>query len=188
MRDRDAKGVFLPDSTLQPGVVFTKWILIRRDPTDSSKWLCECSCGRKRSVVTNTLTGGTSTGCGVCERVKSRRFLQGEAGFRNLWSHYQSPNYSTGVRTFLLTESEFRTLVTGNCFYCGVEPFASRATGWSRFVYNGIDRVDNNKGYEPGNVVSCCKTCNQAKCKMSQIDFYAWVRRVHSRLLASQPN
>jgi hypothetical protein len=28
------------------------------------------------------------------------------------------------------------------------------------WVYNGIDRVDNNKQYIKENLVSCCKKCN----------------------------
>lgn len=27
----------------------------------------------------------------------------------------------------------------------------------------GLDRLDNAKGYEPGNVVSCCSECNIAR-------------------------
>lgn len=32
---------------------------------------------------------------------------------------------------------------------------------------NGIDRVDNDKGYVPGNVSPCCWVCNIAKGTMS---------------------
>ncbi len=39
------------------------------------------------------------------------------------------------------------------------------------FFYNGIDRVNNEMGYEPLNVVPCCQECNFAKCKMSKDEF-----------------
>ena len=31
--------------------------------------------------------------------------------------------------------------------------------------HNGIDRIDNNKGYFIGNINSCCATCNYLKNK-----------------------
>lgn len=48
------------------------------------------------------------------------------------------------------------------------------------FVYNGIDRVNNAKGYVTGNVVSCCKNCNLMKKNMSADAFIAHVRRIAS--------
>ena len=48
---------------------------------------------------------------------------------------------------------DFATLILKPCYYCG------KKDG----IYNGIDRLDNNKGYVKGNCVSCCKSCNYAK-------------------------
>ena len=31
------------------------------------------------------------------------------------------------------------------------------------FVYNGIDRVDNSKGYTLNNILVCCYDCNTKK-------------------------
>lgn len=58
-------------------------------------------------------------------------------------------------------------LVTDNCFYCGAEPGPT----------NGIDRVDNVRGYVEDNVVSCCARCNTAKLNQPLGEFTAWLRR-----------
>lgn len=42
---------------------------------------------------------------------------------------------------------------------------------YSSYRYNGIDRVDNNKGYEIENVVTCCTDCNKKKLKKTQEEF-----------------
>lgn len=34
----------------------------------------------------------------------------------------------------------------------------------------GLDRIDNSKGYEPGNVVSCCNVCNTIKNKYLSLE------------------
>jgi hypothetical protein len=58
-----------------------------------------------------------------------------------------------------LSADEFHQLTQGACTYCG-EPPAHK----SRFyVYNGIDRKDNARGYEIGNCVPCCGLCNMTK-------------------------
>ena len=40
------------------------------------------------------------------------------------------------------------------CTYCKAELDAYGA---------GLDRIDNSKGYQPGNVVPCCGTCNRTR-------------------------
>ncbi len=63
-------------------------------------------------------------------------------------------------------------LVTDYCFYCGAEPSPT----------NGIDRVDNLKGYIEGNVVSCCSDCNYAKKARTVMEFKEWSLRVADRM------
>ncbi len=55
----------------------------------------------------------------------------------------------------LIDDDELLDLFAKDCFYCGHHSHE----GYT----NGIDRVDNAKGYVPGNCVACCGTCNKAK-------------------------
>ena len=79
---------------------------------------------------------------------------------------------------FALTAEQTVDLLRGDCDYCGAMPRATVRSYHSRFVCNGIDRVDNARGYEPGNVVSCCKDCNLAKRALGRAEFLALVRRI----------
>lgn len=85
------------------------------------------------------------------------------ARYRILKSGAKKRGYS-----FDLPRALFDDLTTDRCFYCGVEPSPA----------NGVDRVDNSRGYEFGNVVSCCEQCNRAKWVFSRDEFVAWVERV----------
>ena len=66
------------------------------------------------------------------------------------------------------------------CVYCGavdsnrpsVHGRGGNYPDW--FGYNGVDRVDNNKGYTEINCVPACWTCNRAKWNMSHEDFMEW--------------
>ena len=74
-----------------------------------------------------------------------------------------------------LTHEDLLQLVRGPCFYC---------RGESRWPsgYTGIDRVDNSRGYEPGNVVGCCKHCNSAKGSRTVDEFREWAFRLYRTL------
>lgn len=50
------------------------------------------------------------------------------------------------------------------------------------FLYNGIDRVDSKKGYVAGNVVTCCRNCNQAKSDKSIDEFEEWAIRLAEQI------
>jgi hypothetical protein len=47
-------------------------------------------------------------------------------------------------------------------------------------AYNGIDRVDNKKGYTEENCVSCCGLCNRMKMKMGLSDFAKHIQKIHN--------
>lgn len=53
--------------------------------------------------------------------------------------------------------------------------------GW-RLIYNGIDRIDNAKGYTIENSVTCCKRCNFAKRNMSYDEFISWGKKLGNYL------
>lgn len=70
---------------------------------------------------------------------------------------------------FKLNKAIVRELTSNNCHYCGIEPFLEMKSdnNVDSYKYNGIDRVDNTKGYIKDNVVTCCITCNKAKSTLT---------------------
>jgi hypothetical protein len=88
-----------------------------------------------------------------------------------------------------LTNQQFDALTQGECHYCGAPPSKignahrnGKSICYGNYVYNGIDRVDNNQGYVEGNVVSCCHRCNHAKKNYSFEEFQDWIDAVYCRL------
>ena len=58
-----------------------------------------------------------------------------------------------------LTQEQFHKLTSAPCAYCDRLPGSKVRS----YTYNGIDRVDNSKGYIVTNSVTCCKECNFIK-------------------------
>lgn len=77
-----------------------------------------------------------------------------------------------------LTQEFFFSLIHKECYYCGLPPSNNSKYKGTDFLYTGIDRIDNDIGYEYGNVVPCCKICNMAKRSMKQHEFIKWIDRI----------
>lgn len=68
-----------------------------------------------------------------------------------------------------LSHKEAQLLFLSECAYCGIS---------GKIELNGIDRVNNNKGYFLENCVSCCASCNYAKGSKTVEDWNFWLDRV----------
>ena len=64
-------------------------------------------------------------------------------------------------RSFALSKIDFALLVSSPCYYCGE----------LQENFNGVDRVNNDKGYTLDNCVSCCEMCNRMKLTKSKEEF-----------------
>ena len=83
-----------------------------------------------------------------------------------------------------LTLEQFAEITKKDCHYCGAKPnnIAIGKGCNGDYIYNGIDRIDNNKGYTIDNIVPCCKICNYAKRKLTLQEFQDWVEKIYNRI------
>lgn len=77
-------------------------------------------------------------------------------------------------------------MTSSECFYCGSAPvrvknFRGAKSEHAAYVFNGIDRVDNARGYVADNCVACCTRCNVAKGTLTQEAFLRMARAIASR-------
>ena len=144
-------------------------------------WVCKCDCGKEKTIRGASLRRGETQSCG-CLAQGNHRLPYGESSKRLLFRSYQNCAKKRGY-VWGLNESEFFTLTQKPCVYCGILPtqiYRASRESYGHFTYNGIDRVDNSKGYCPDNVVACCTICNVAKSNMSLDEFISWIRRVYA--------
>ena len=122
----------------------------------------------------------------MCQDTKScgclRRIEAGEANFKRLHRGYKGSAKSKGI-SFDLSIEEFRSLVKQKCFYCNTEPLQQSNRKFSNGIYlfNGIDRIDNTKGYTKANTKPCCFICNRAKGNLPYKDFLLWIQRIKTK-------
>jgi hypothetical protein len=163
------------------GKKFGKLTAIRpvRSSRDGSGFIWEfrCDCGNVverlgSRVSKEAMRKGQIPSCGIGECSRMVPYGQGR---RMAINSYQAGARNRGIE-FDLTEEQTEVLFLGNCYYCGMPPSLNRFG----YVYNGIDRVDNARGYLIDNVVSCCPICNRAKKDMTKDEFIKWIDRLVS--------
>lgn len=147
---------------------------------------CLCDCGNKSIVREYNLKNGTIKTCG-CRKF---RLEYGIASFNFVYAGYKSSAKKKGLE-FTLTKEAFKEITKKPCHYCGQKPTmkgeVSKNKGEKRemngyYIHNGIDRVDNSRGYEKDNCVPCCSHCNYAKRTLSQKEFKIWINKVYANL------
>ena len=151
---------------------------VRRSPLTTKRYVdCLCKCGNVAQVSVSRLASGKAKSCGCLSRaVLESDISKYEAGFRAVLRVYEYSAKERGLE-FNLSRETFEHLTASNCTYCGVEPLQFQ-TRFSEFKYNGIDRVDNTKGYEIENCVTCCKLCNRMKDTLSLDEFKSHIAKV----------
>ena len=170
----------------------TDWTFISEshcNPNTGKRFInAKCKCGKEKVVCLNNIRSGTSTSCGLSPCRGTEREKDVEVGYKAILYVYKKHAKDRGF-TFNLDYDYFKELTKGNCFYCGIEPLQvyqlkNPKTGKIRsgvpVLYNGVDRVDSNKGYFKDNVVTCCKVCNRAKSNLPLEDFKNWIMQVYS--------
>jgi len=150
-------------------------------------WMCQCECGNIHTTRHISLTSGRTRSCGCLRTVLN-------PAFNGLFGNYKGQAKSRGI-AWELTQEQFKKLTESPCYYTGREPSSVFTSVGSRerskrglpmtecdkHVYNGIDRLDSNKGYTLDNCVSCCKDANLAKQSLSHDEFIALCKEIAAR-------
>ena len=166
------------------GERFGKLLVVAFSHSDKGCWwLCRCDCGTERAYRSAALRHGRTQSCGCSHADRAKKNAE-ETGYTAQWKRAAYAYYN-GARQrgipYNLSYDETIALLKQDCHYCKAPPSnvtKTGRTGQIKIVHSGIDRVDNTKGYETGNVVSCCKVCNLAKRDMTTEEFLTWVHRV----------
>jgi hypothetical protein len=135
--------------------------------------LCLCDCGNKveKNLADFTRKRSEFSSCGCLKRQrmitysKNRKETPEVVTVKRIIESYTDTAKRRGI-LFSLSFDVVRNIIFSNCFYCEKQPSNFMKTRNRRPInifYSGIDRVDNSKGYEEGNVVPCCWECNNSK-------------------------
>jgi len=171
----------------------------------NNTYLCKCVCGKTRKVKLTHILSKKINNCGckkfISKQHANQKYSPEESSYRAKASNYIAQAKIRNIEC-TLNYDQIVQLLKGNCFYCDDAPsnlynarlsnrvnkknkvqYAVNNSDEYSIFYNGIDRVDNNKGYIQGNVVSCCMQCNTAKLNNNLEDFKNWIKKIYNKLI-----
>lgn len=185
------RGCFvMPKLIDETGNQYSRLMVVRRAKNarwGGVRWLCRCECGNETIVSGKCLRSGHTRSCGCLQReiaaakCRATALPKGEASLNSTINGMRQGARRRGY-AWNLTREQVYLLTQRNCFYCGAKPnqIKRRPKCNGEYVYSGLDRMDNDRGYIIDNVVPCCGDCNRAKRIMTIGEFQAWICRVYA--------
>lgn len=159
--------------------------------TNTYLWKCLCECGNIKILDGKKLRNGHTKSCGCLRKLISSKncikLPHGEAAFNALYYSYKISTKNKKY-TFNLSKNEFRSLTNNNCYYCDIKPYKKmfRKSFNGPYYYNGIDRIDNTKGYLIENCRTCCWECNQLKSSKNIKEFLMKIETIYNHRIKNE--
>jgi hypothetical protein len=139
-------------------------------------WLCHCSCGKTKEICGTRLLTGVVKSCGCLQQ----NIRNTNTPLNKLYKQYQKDAKRRNF-VFELTLEQFNYITTQACFYCNQLPRSIIQTKTKQYIYNGIDRRNNEMGYLLKNSVPCCKLCNYSKNSDNEVEFFRRIHRIYHK-------
>lgn len=183
---------------LNVGEVYSFWTVSNENPIKgkfSWEWQCQCVCGKKKYIPGHLLKAGKTRSCGckrkevIAQTYTEKRNISGkrDSAFRQVVTSYRWSAKNKGL-SWNINDDDIYKFTNQNCNYCGAKPGIISRVGYMMYIYNGMDRVDNNKGYEVDNIVPCCSNCNYMKRAMEKSQFLNQIIKIYNNLNLGRDN
>jgi len=119
----------------------------RNDKQGKPQWYCWCSCGNTTIKRSTVLRNGTATSCGCFAREETIRRASTHGMTKTVeWAHWKGIRCRcANPNTKHYHQRGIRVCDRWNSFENFLADMGQCPTGYT------IDRIDNSKGYEPGN-------------------------------------
>jgi len=166
---------------IQPGDKYGRLTCIRFDHIGNhnrSYFLFKCDCGNEKIILGSGVKSGNTQSCGcLSDEIKRRRLPNNRGVIYQIILGYKRHAKRRNLE-WNLSINQVAEIIQKPCYYCGAIKSNKKITKSCKegYSYNGIDRLNNKKGYHIDNVVPCCAQCNRAKGNMSFDNFIIWIK------------
>lgn len=169
-------GDFVTDDYIYTGENF------ERSTTNHRYISVKCKCGFETSIRIDGVKKNNS--CPKCGQIKRRATFTNKTKESIIKSLYNTYKRQATKRSYVfdITYEFFKELIFKDCYYCSNPPSNTAKQNHRSLTYNGVDRVDNSRGYYDDNVVSCCGECNWMKNKLNKDKFLEKVKKIFNNL------
>lgn len=143
-------------AVVNEGDRFGSWTIVReveRPARGARMMLARCECGDEHVQTLGNLRAGASTRCRKCSSsVASRTHGRSKSSLYGLWSGMVSRCHNPNATHFDLYGGRGITVCPEWRTFAGFAAYIDGTLGARPSPGHSIDRIDNERGYEPGNV------------------------------------
>jgi hypothetical protein len=158
--------------------------LVGRNKSGNLLWETQCDCGTLVPASASDLRSGRIRSCAKCSRRNQKKQPVEVVATNQIMANYKKLAFVRHI-PWGLDRRAFARLLKESCHWCGSPPnnqfVLKRTFERYTFPYNGIDRLDNERGYEEANCVPSCHICNWMKKDLSKEEFIDQARRITLR-------
>jgi hypothetical protein len=134
------------------GIKFGKLTAIKvayKNKNGESVWECVCDCGNVVNVVCSNLKNGHSTSCGCYKKICSITHNETKTRLHRIWAGIKARCYNTTIPQYKNWGG--RGITVCDEWKDSYETFRDWALNNGYQENLTIDRIDNDKGYNPNN-------------------------------------
>lgn len=159
---------------------------------DEGRYTLTCKCGKTSTGASDHVTRKISlllsdgyTACQICTFAYQQKLKESRDKndtiytYKDVYREYVKKSKDRDI-SFKLSIEDAVKLFDKPCHYCGEKPNNCRIRqNGQKIFYQGLDRVNNDIGYESTNVVPCCKYCNSFKMERTESVFLEQVKKIY---------
>lgn len=171
------------------GIKFNYLTAIKFEFRENNKtfWTLNCVCGKECIKQIDKVVHGSCKSCGCKNQKGKYKKSNIESSFNYVYHRYKQSANKREI-SFELTKEDFKRITSLNCHYCNIEPlqiakYYNKTSQSLNYIYNGIDRINNDVGYILNNSTPCCFVCNRAKREMGYLDFLSYIDRLKKHII-----
>jgi hypothetical protein len=144
---------------------------------------CKCDCGNIKNTRIVSLKQSNAQSCGCFNADKQR--LEGSTAAANALYSSRRADARRRFLEFSLTKKEYKKIISQPCYYCNSDPANEYGSNMynENVTYQGIDRIDNSRGYTVDNCRPCCKFCNMSKSTQTETEFLERIERIYNHTI-----
>lgn len=155
--------------------------MAENDKHGKTRWVCQCSCGKRVTLNASSLLRKLSSSCGCYRRELNN------LGYKDISvSHWRRTQQSAISRKLLfsITPEYVWSVFEKQGFRCAYTGLLVEFCSNSNYRYlqtASIDRIDSNKGYEPDNIQVVHKAINAMKGILNNEEFICFCFLISER-------
>lgn len=168
------------------GKQISKWTVLKRGPNNASnhtRYWCQCQCGTKKLIASNSLRSGDSTQCKSCGKSQGYEEISG-----SYWGEILRGAKKRQIKINITIRQAWSLFLEQDrkCALSSIELTFAKSRKFNKTQTASLDRIDSSKGYTLDNVQWIYRDINKMKMDIDQDHFISLCKMISDHFTLKQ--